>query len=149
MALVRTGIVYVDAQGENVLHVITTQSGAGTIISDILALSNADEVFNWEAEETSVSPSPVVAQYPTVRVTCQLLFQDDTGSIAKLYIPAVHGDIFLPDNVTVDPAAISTLIGDCIGNLTAGSGAPVTMFTGGQLWQQKINAIASLQVLNP
>lgn len=149
MALVRTGIVYVDAQGENVLHVLTTQSGAGTIIADILALSNAAELFDWEAEENSVNGTPTVATYPTVRVNAQLFFQDDTGSIAKLYIPAVVDSIFLPDSVTVDPSAISTLISDCIGNLTAGSGNPVTMFTGGQLWQQRINAIASLQVLNP
>jgi hypothetical protein len=149
MTLVRTGVVFTDAQGENVMHVLTTVSGAGTIISDILGISNADQLFNWEAAETSVSPSPTVATYPTVRVTAQLLFTDATGSIAKLWIPAVKDTIFLPDNVTVDPTAISTLIADCIGNLVAGSGSPVTGFLGGQLFQTKITGIASLQVLNP
>jgi len=141
------GVVWIDSQSENVLHVMTTTAGAGTILSDLAALSNAAPSFQWEGDIVDLSPAPVVATYPSVRVTARLFFTDAaTGSIATLYIPAPKPSILLPDGVTVDPSAITTLITDCIGNLVAGSGNTVTMFTGGQLWQQRISGIASLQV---
>lgn len=149
MAAHRTGVVWIDAQGERVLHVLTTTTGGLTLLSDIKAKSNADQSFNWDAAENVISPAPVVATYPTVRVTAQLLFTDATGSIAKLYIPAPVSSIFLSDGVTVDPAQVATIISDAIGTLLAGSGLPVTMFLGGQLWQQRINALGSLQVFTP
>lgn len=149
MAAKRMGVVYIDAQGERVLHVMTTNTGAGSILSEILALSNADGSFDWEATESVFSPAPVVATYPTVRVSAQLNFSDATGSLAKLYIPAPKNTFFLSDGVTVDPTAITSLIAACNGTLLAGSGSPVTMFLGGQLWQSKISGIASLQVFTP
>lgn len=149
MAATRTGYVWIDAQGERVLHVSTTASGAGSILSQLKALSNADFSFSWEAVEHVFTPSPVAATYPTVRVSAQLNYSDATGSLAKLYIPAPVTGIFLSDGVTIDPTAITALNAAVIGQLLAGSGAPVTAFLGGQLWQQKISGIASLQVFTP
>ncbi|HWT78362.1 MAG TPA: hypothetical protein VN648_06125, partial [Candidatus Methylomirabilis sp.] len=85
----------------------------------------------------------------TVRVTAQLIYRNATGSIAKLWIPAPMAGMFLADGVTVDPTAVAALNLDVLGNLLAGDGTPVTQYVGGQLWQQKISGIASLQVFSP
>lgn len=149
MTAVRTGVIWVDAQGERNLNVITTNSGAATIAANLESLSNAVRSFSWENNEVNFSSIPVVATYPTVRVNAQLIYRDATGSLAKLYIPAPISSIFLTDGVTVDPTAIATLTGNVIGELICGSGNVATAFVGGQLIQTRIAGIASLQVFTP
>lgn len=150
MALTRRGVVWIDAQGENLLHVMTGVSSMSAVQSGLAALSNAGPLFDWEAEEDSFSPAPTSSVYPTVRVQAVLIFQDSsTASIAKLYVPAPLSSIFLSDGVTVDPSAIGSLISAVEGVIVAGSGNPVDTFVGGQIIATKINAIASLQPFSP
>lgn len=149
MAANRLGVVYIDAQGERVMHVITSNANAGILTLDIEDLSNSRREFQWQAGATDFVPAPVVATYPSVRVQAQLIFRDVAGSIAKLWIPAPKSSIFLPDGVTVDPSAIATLISDATGLLLAGSGNPVAAFVGGQLISTKISGVTSLQVFTP
>lgn len=149
MANQRRNLVWTDAQGESVLHVISTASGGAAIQSALEGHSNAVVATFWEGTDQETTSSPVVATYPTVRVTTQLIFSNAVGSIAKLYLPSPISSIFLSDKVTVDPLAIGPIIAAALGNLLAGDKTPVTQFVGGQLWQQKITGIASLQAFEP
>lgn len=146
---VRTGIIWTDPQGESVLHVITSATGAGSIAADLEAKSNAFRSQQFAGTNLHPSSSGTVATYPTVRVTAELIFVNATGSTARIYIPAPQASIFLSDGVTVDPTQITSIISACVGNLLCGDSTPATAFQGGQLLATKLNAIASLQVFTP
>jgi len=145
----RTAMIWTDAQGENALHVITTAVSGAAIPPDLANLSNAFISSQWAGTNVIPATSGSTDTYPTVRVTAQLIYRNATGSIAKLWIPAPMAGMFLADGVTVDPTAVAGLNMDVLGNLLAGDGTPVTQYVGGQLWQQKISGIASLQVFSP
>ena len=140
----KAGLVWIDAMGERVLHVVTTSAGVGAIETEMQALCNAQVVECWEGLDEIYTVTPSTADYPTTRVTAVLTFADAIGSTAKLYLPAPSSAIFMSDGVTVDPTAISSLITACIGSLVAGSGNTVVSFVGGSAVSTKINAIASL-----
>lgn len=152
MSTKRAGIVWVDAQGEQVLHVINTASGVGSIESAIAAKSNAGVVECWEGPLEQFNATPVVAVYPTVRNSAVLLFEDDIGSTARLYVPSPVSSLFDHTGDTVDPSAASSIISAAIGNLQAGSGNTVSIFKGGYLSKAPTRALEStdvVQFINP
>lgn len=134
-------IIWIDAQGQRVLHVVTVASAVGSIETALLNHSQADIVQQFGGTVANASVAPGVATYPTVRVTAVLYFADATGSIGKLFLPAPDANIFLPDGDTVDPTAIPDIISAAVGQLLAGSGSPVVAFTGGKLIQTRFSGI--------
>lgn len=141
-----------DAQGEQVLNVINTSTGVGAIESALAAQSNAGVVECWEGTLEQFTPTPVVTTYPTVRVNAVLIFQDDIGSTARLYVPAPLDTLFNHAGDTVDPTAAAGIISAALGNLVAGSGNTVTVFKGGYLTKAPVKALEStdvVQMINP
>ena len=139
-------MVWVDAQGEQVLHLIVTASGVSSIRTQLQAISNAVVIEDSEGTIVTFSATPTVAVYPTVRQTAMLQYRDATGSIGRLLVPAPVSSIFLSDGVTVDPAAITALNAAVIGSLLAGSSNPVTAFVGGQLVATRFSGVQSAQL---
>lgn len=144
MAIKKAGLVWVDAQGERALHVITTDGGVGPIETELEALSQAGVIECWEGLDETYSPSPGTASYPSVRVTAVLYFTDGAGHVARLLLPAPDSSIFMADGSTVDPAAITSLITACVGRLETAAGTTVTAFAGGQLTSTRFTGISSL-----
>lgn len=138
--------IWADAQGEQTMQLVVTASGVSSIRTQLLAVSNATIVESSEGTIVNYSTTPVVGTYPTVRTTAVLQFTDSVGSIGRLLIPAPLSSIFLSDGVTVDPAAITSLISACIGNLKAGNTNPVTNFLGGQLVATRFGGVSSAQL---
>lgn len=142
----RGGLIWVDAQGERVLHVLTYSGALGPLITALEGASNGQVVENWAGVIGSNPTAPVVATYPTVRMTAQLNYVDGSGSRATVFLPAPVSSIFLGDGITVDPANILVGIINAavIGNVLAGSGSPVVSFTGGQLIATRFSGIATI-----
>jgi hypothetical protein len=146
MSSKRAGLVWIDAQGEQVLHVITTATGVGAIEAALAAQSNAGVVECWEGLLEEFSPTPTAAVYPSARSTAILLFRDDVGSTARLYVPAPVSSLFNSAGDTVSPTAAAGIISAAIGNLRAGSGNTVTAFTGGYLSKAPTRAVETTDV---
>jgi hypothetical protein len=148
----RAGLVWVDAQGEQVLHVVNTATGIGAIESAIAAESNAGLIECWEGLLEQFSPTPTVATYPTVRTVAVLLFKDAIGSTARLYVPSPKASLFDSTGDTVDPAAAAGIISAALGNLVSGAGQTVSIFEGGFLSKTNVRALEStdvVQFINP
>jgi len=140
----KAGVVWIDAQGERTLNVITTQSGVGGIEAQLSALSNASVVECWEGLDEVYTVSPVVAQYPTVRITAVLLFASASGSVGRLYLPAPIPTIFLSDGITIDPTQITALISAAVGSLICGDGTVAATFSGGQAVRTRFSGLGTL-----
>lgn len=146
----RRDLIWVDAQGENVLHILTGNGSMSAVMSQLIALSNADVLDWWEAANNARTPTPNTGTYPTVRVQALLNFRTSTtGSEARIFIPSPKSSIFLSDGVTVDPSAVSALISAVEGVIIAGDSSVVDQFVGGQIYASRTNAIASLQTFTP
>ena len=127
-------VVWIGAGTGLTINRIRTAAGASTILTDLLALSNADEINTWEGDLTvNGSPAPVNAEYPGLNTVANLLFLCADGTTAQLKLPAPKISIFLADGVTIDASAITTLIADCIGSLQSASGSLAVSFQAGRL----------------
>jgi hypothetical protein len=146
MSSKRAGLIWADAQGEQVLHVITTATGVGAIETAIAAQSNAGLVECWEGLLEDFTPTPSAATYPSARSVAILLFRDGLGSTARLYVPAPVAGLFNAAGDTVDPTAAAGIIAAAVGNLRAGSGNTVTQFTGGYLSKAPTRAVETTDV---
>jgi hypothetical protein len=145
----RANLIWVDSQGEQVLHIIVTSTGVSSIRTALQAASNAVVTADSEGTNVSFSSTPTVATYPSVRTTARLNFVSASGSRGSLLLPAPQSSIFLTDGVTVDPTAITGIITAAVGNLLAGDSTLVTMFTGGELVATRFSGIASAQLFTP
>lgn len=127
-------VVWIGAGTGLTITRIRTATGADTILTDMLALSQADYNDKWEGDLIiNGSPAPAGGQYPglTQQALLQFLCADGTAAVLRVVAPSIS--IFLSDGVTVDPSTISTLITDCIGNLESPTGSLATSFLGGFL----------------
>ena len=123
---------------------LVTNSGLGGIVAALNGVSNAFIREESSGARTSHTGTGTVATYPTVRSTANLQYRDSTtGAMARVYVPAPVSGIFLPDGVTVNPSAISTLNTAVIGAVLAGSGNVVDTFVGGQLEATRVGLLNS------
>lgn len=130
MSLKRS-IIWLDAGGRTTLTIPCTSAGASAIMSALQAKSNADVQEWWEGFDNVLFPSPAGALYPDVTDTARLTFTDSSGSLANLSLVAPVASIFMPDGVTVNPAAIAAIISAAVGNLCSGAGGTVVSFVSG------------------
>lgn len=140
----KAGLIWTDAQGERVVHVITTSTGVGAIETALQGHSQAGIIECWEGLDEFLSTAPGTGQYVTVRVTAVLEFTDGMGSSGKLFIPAPDSSIFIAGGDTVDPTAVADVIAAAVGNLICGSGNVATAFTGGWILRTRVNAITTV-----
>jgi hypothetical protein len=128
----RMYLVWVDVNGFTRLTLINTTTGAATIMTDLVAVSNADWLnLNETGFTVNGAPSPTAATFQRVSDSAMLLFQTGAGQQIKLQLPAPQLGIFQADTVTVNSAAITTLIADCIGVLATPTGTPAVAFVAG------------------
>jgi hypothetical protein len=128
-------IVWVDANGYTTITLVKTSTGAGTIQSDLLALSQADYLEWWESATTvNAVAAPAGGTYRPSSIRAQLTFQCADGTQVALIIPSPSLSIFLADGQTVDitNAGIVTLVGDCVGNLESSTGSLATSLLAGR-----------------
>jgi hypothetical protein len=124
----------VDGAARATITRIRTNSGAGGIQTQLLAVSNADYNDYWEGTDTiNGSPSPTVAQYQSVTQRANLSFLCADGTIALLDIIAPQIGIFLSDGITVDATMITALITAAVGTLESTSGSLATAYLAGTL----------------
>ena len=146
MTAQRRAIVWQDAQGEQLLHLINTSAGASSIQTALLAKSNAVVVQETEGDLNIVDATPATGQYVSVRNTAVLLFKDSrTQSTGRLYIPAPLPSIFFAGGDEVDPSQISGIISAATGSLLAGSGNTVDTFVGGYLGKGIVRPLESTE----
>ena len=127
-------VVWIGAGTGTSITRIRTAIGADTIRADLVALSNADWFNKWEGDLLiNSSPAPSSAQYPALQQVALFVFQCADGTTAQLRLPAPQVGIMLADQVTVDSTMITTLIGDCIGNLQSPTGSLATAYLSGRL----------------
>jgi len=129
-------VIWVDANGKNVITRIRTSSDATAIQAAILATSNCDYQVWWEGgENVNGSPAPVAAQYLPLQPFAELQFQCADLTIATLLLPSPKLSIFYADQATVDPSKIAALIGACTaaGGLVSQSQSPALTYLSGKL----------------
>lgn len=129
-------IVFTDAGGYNVIQKVRTDTGAATIQSAILAVSNADYFDWWEGDlNTNPGPSPTAAPYQPGVLKAALTFQCTDFSQVVLLVPAPRLGIFLADGETVNAANpnVTLLIAACIGHLESATGAKAASYLAGTL----------------
>lgn len=141
----KAGLIWVDAQGQRVLHIITTDTGVGSIEAALEAHSNAAVVECFEGDDEVNVVVTSTSRFPSCRDTVLLNFSDGAGSIARLYLPAPIDDIFLSDGVTVDPSKIGDVISAATSHLLSGAGNLVVAFDGGQLIGTKFSGLVTVQ----
>ena len=130
--MMRMYVVWIDINGFTRLTLISTNTGASTILTDLLSHSLADWLNKNETGFTvNSSPSPTSGNYQRVADCASLMFTSSSSDKIVLQLPAPNSSIFLADQITVDPTQITTLIADCVGTLSASSGSLATAFVGG------------------
>ncbi|SRR6516162_2548711 len=127
-------IVWIGAGTGLTINRIRTATGAGTILADLLAISQADQLNTWEGDLTiNGSPAPGGGQYPGLNQIANLVFLCADNTTAQIRLPAPSISIMLADGVTVDSSTITTLITDCVGNLQSPTGSLAVSFLSGRL----------------
>lgn len=122
--------MWIDVGGRTRVTVPSANPNSGAIMSALAAKSNAGVLSWFEGPPTSLSPTPVLADFPDVVDLARLTFTDGT-SLVNLALPAPVRSIFLGDSVTVDSAQIAAIIAACVGTLVSTAGNPVTAFVAG------------------
>src|SRR5579863_2339040 len=119
---------WTDSQGRGRVTLARTLAGATSIENDLNALSQAQIDWCTQGVYETYTVTPGGGQYPSVNDWVALLFQTTAGTQVRLTLPAPSTSIFQADGQTVNPAMISTLITDCVGNLTDDAGNVVVSF---------------------
>lgn len=137
MAVDTRSELWVDAAAGATITRINSQGSAATIVSDLLAISNADEQQSWEGTlAVNAAPAPVAAQYQSVTQRVTFVFTTTAaGVLVELTLPAPKAAIFLSDGRTVDlsNADVATLAADCVGKLCNVSGDTAVSLIAGYL----------------
>src|SRR5579872_3622825 len=130
----RRSLVLVDSQGFTRSILLTTNGGASSIQAVLLAVSDADYADWWESALTiNAAPSPVNAQYNSVKDYAVLYFATAGTSLISITLPAPQVSIFFADQETVNPAAIASLISAVVGTAVDSGGNVATAFVAGKL----------------
>lgn len=124
--------VWIDANGFTRLTLCNSLVGSSGVQGALLAQSNAD-VLNYLDTTLTVNgaPAPSASQFQRVSDAAGLTFQDASGNLVVLQLPAPVSSIFMADTVTVNPAAIAAIIAAVVGTVVTASGSLVTAYVGG------------------
>lgn len=129
--------VWVDAGAGATITRINSQGSAAAIVSDLLAVSNADVQQDWEGTlSVNSTPTPTAALLQSVTQRVSLVFTTTApGVLVTLILVAPKSAIFLADGRTVDLSNtdVATLAADCIGKLCTEAGDTATALIAGYL----------------
>lgn len=124
-------IAWLDAGGRTRITIPTADPDSSTIMAKLQLHSNAT-IFSWfEGPLNFPGGAPVSAMFPDVVDLARLTFQDASGNLTNLALPAPMSSVFLADTVTVDPSAIADIIAAAVGTLVTQAGGLVTAYVGG------------------
>lgn len=131
-------VIWLDANGKATITRIRTGTGAGGIMTAVLAAVNADYQMWWESAETANgAPAPAVGQYQGNQPMAQLSFLCADATIATLLLPAPKVSIFMADQETIDPtnALVLAIVAavTAAGGLVSTTGSPATGLVGGKI----------------
>jgi class 3 adenylate cyclase len=132
----RRYMAWIDANGFTRL---TLLNGTGallgptltTVQTTLVAQSNADVLNSVENTLTTNTPFPPGAVYRSVGDAAILTFQDGSGNLVDITLPAPLSSVFLADGVTVDSSAIALIIGSVIGTVVTPAGGTVSAYVAG------------------
>lgn len=128
----RMYIAWVDADGRTRLTAVNTASGGATILAQLTPLSQSAIANHVDAPLSVVaSPAPPGGMYRTVNDCAALIYQDASGDLTRIQLPAPSASIFKTDGFTVDPAQITALTNAIVGSVITAAGGVVTSFLGG------------------
>jgi len=129
--------LWVDAGAGVTITRINSDGSAAVIVSDLLALSNADVQQDWEGTlGVNATPTPTAANYQSVTQRVTFVFTTTApGVLVEVTLPAPKESIFLADLRTVDltNADVVTLAMDCVGKLSTVGGDLATALIAGYL----------------
>lgn len=130
----RRSTVWIDAAGMTRQTIMSTSAGGASIEADLLAMSNAGRLDEWEGTSGGPAGSPVASTFESVADYALLYWTCADGTIASLTLPSPKAAIFLSDGVTVDStnADVVTLIASVNGSLLSASGSAASAYVGGK-----------------
>lgn len=132
MALTRQYRTWIDVNGDTALTYITANATPGPLITQMMAVSNADFLNLVEATfVVNTTPTPNTAVFRSVLDQAVLVYKCADFTDARLTIPAPQAAIFLGDDETVNPAAVSLVTTAAAGLLVSASGSPAVALVSG------------------
>jgi len=124
--------IWVDAFGRSRQTIVRGNASLASVEAALLAVSNADTQRCWEGPtQVNPAPSPVAADYQNVADYAVLVYQDASGDLVYITVPAPQSTIFMADGETVDPPAIAGVSAAVIGTVFTAGGSLVTAYVGG------------------
>lgn len=136
--VMRRSTVWVDSAAQTRVHLLTTTAGASTVEAALAAKSNAAVQLSWEGDLVVVSsPTPVLANYQSVRDAAELLYETSAGVLQKVLLPAPQAGIFMGDGETVNPAQITAITAAILANVVTTDGTALTAYRGGHRSRSK------------
>ena len=133
MAVQKRSIAWIDVGGRTRQTIPFCDPDCGALMAALQNHSEATVLEYFEGPVVSLSGTAAGAQYADVAITARLVFQDATGHEAAVSLPSPDVSIFLPDQVTVDPSAITDFLTAAIGHLATSAGTLVTTYKAGTL----------------
>ena len=129
---IRHTVVWADGRGGTRMTHWLENPATDVIRDDIKLISNADWLWGMVAPVTfGPPPSSPDAKYLDLDTYAELVYQTAAGTRLTLKVPAPVANLFLADQVTVDPLKADTVNTSAIGNLCNLDGIVATSYIGG------------------
>jgi len=130
MAFNGLSTLWVDASGRQTVTLIRNVSSGCPIQAQVIALSAALPLQDWEGPIDSHSPTPAASTYQ-IGDWAYLQYANADGSESQIAIPAPLTTLFLSDGRTVDPTQLTALNAAAIGTLGGYSGSAAATYISG------------------
>lgn len=131
MAHNRAMLIWTDVNGFTRLTTLNNDGDITDILLDLEAKSNASATSRSNGPVDIFAPLTANATYNSVLDSALLSFENGSGGITKLLLPAPKLSIFAADRQTVDPAQIATLIADVLAHGLDSDGNALVSYLGG------------------
>jgi hypothetical protein len=104
----RTALVWADAQGRTTLQTYWHVSAIpDPVVGAMIALSNAQLLYEWTGPTAFVNGTPSTAPYPSVGFGLKIQMVDTTGSYVSLLVPAPKNNCFHSDGYTMNDTDVN------------------------------------------
>lgn len=140
MANQQMWVVWIDANGQQSVRSITTNTGAAALLVQLVAQSNAVPKSTAEGDLVVPGGIPATTPYLSASQVAYLTFTDGANHNTTLALPSPSTSIFQADGTTVNALAIAGIIAAATGVLLTGAGTPITTFVSGQLGPGRVNS---------
>lgn len=122
--------LWVDAAGRETVTLVRTGTTGCPIQAQVIGVSSALPLQDWEGAIDQHSPTPVAGTY-FIGDWAYLTYACADGTSAQIAVPAPLASIFMADGRTVDPTAIAALNAAAIGTLVGYSGSAANAYLSG------------------